>query len=71
MPSLAFTCRNVFELSGDWADAIPWYARGVKVLKSLAPSESTSWRFLGAIYGFDSQMWQQVGYLDPSEEMPA
>jgi tyrosinase len=68
---MTFTRKNVFELGGDWADPILWYARGVKALKARALNQSTSWRFLGAIHGFDPQMWQQVGYYDPSEQMPS
>jgi tyrosinase len=67
---MSTTRKNVWELGGDWADPILWYARGVNAMKSRALSEPTGWRFYGAIHGFDPGMWQQVGYLDPEEPMP-
>jgi tyrosinase len=68
--SMTSTRKNVWELGGDWADEILWYARGVKVLKARALRDPASWRFLAAIHGFDSGMWQSVGYLVPSDQMP-
>jgi len=62
--------KNVWELGGDWADPILWYARGVAAMKARALAEPTSWRFYGAIHGIDAQLWQQLGYLSPSDPMP-
>jgi len=36
---MAYTRKNVWELGGDWADTILWYACGVKALKGRALSE--------------------------------
>jgi hypothetical protein len=33
---MAFTRQNVWELGGDWADPILWYARGVKAMQVRA-----------------------------------
>ena len=66
-----FTRKNVWELGGDWADPILWYARGVAAMKARPLSEPTSWRFYGAIHGFDQGMWQQVGYFSDSDQMPS
>jgi tyrosinase len=62
--------KNVWQLGGDWADPILWYARGVAAMKARALAESTSWRFYGAIHGIDTQLWQQLGYLSSSDKMP-
>ena len=67
---MQFTRRNVWELGGDWADPVLWYARGIAAMKARPLAEPTSWRFYGAIHGFDPDLWQQLGYLDPSEPMP-
>ncbi|HEV2186400.1 MAG TPA: tyrosinase family protein [Stellaceae bacterium] len=67
---MAFTRKNVWEFGSDWADPILWYARGVKAMKARALSEPTAWRFYGAIHGFDRQLWRQLGYLSPSDQMP-
>ena len=48
---MAYTRKNVWELGGDWADPILWYARGVKAIKARALSEPTGWRFYAAIHG--------------------
>jgi len=68
---MPFTRRNVWELGNDWADPILWYARGVGAMKARALADPTSWRFYGAIHGLDTQLWQQLGYLGPSDPMPS
>jgi tyrosinase len=68
---MAFTRKNVWELGGDWADAILWYARGVAAMKLRALAAPTSWRFYGGIHGFDRGMWQQLGYFSSSDKMPS
>jgi tyrosinase len=68
---MAFTRRNVFELGGDWADPILWYARGVKAMMARGLNEPTSWRFYGAIHGFNRAMWQQVGAFTAGEPQPS
>lgn len=67
---MSFTRSNVWELGGDWADPILWYARGVAAMKARALAEPTSWRFYGAIHGLDPQLWQLLGYLSPSDPLP-
>lgn len=64
------TRRNVWELGGDWADPILWYARGVKAMKARALNEGTSWRFYGAIHGIFPPLWQQYGYLKETDTPP-
>jgi tyrosinase len=68
---MAFTRQNVWELGGDWADPILWYARGVKAMKARPLSDPTSWRFFGAIHGFNQGLWQQVGELNENDAPPS
>jgi tyrosinase len=68
---MAFIRKNVWELGGDWADSILWYARGVKAMKARPLSEPTGWRFYGAIHGIDQQLWGQLGYLSSADPMPS
>jgi len=68
---MQYTRKNVWELGGDWADPILWYARGVGAMKARALADVTSWRFYGAIHGIDQPLWKRLGYLKPSEPMPA
>ena len=67
---MAYTRKNVWELGGDWADPILWYARGVAAMQARPLADPTSWRFYAAIHGMDQQLWQQLGYLSSSEPMP-
>jgi tyrosinase len=64
---MAYTRKNVWELGGDWADPILWYARGVKAMKARALKEPTAWRFYGAIHGIDQGLWRQLGYLSSAD----
>jgi tyrosinase len=67
---MTFTRKNVWELGGDWADPILWYARGVKAMRGRALNEPTGWKFFGAVHGFDAQLWQQVGSFRPNDPKP-
>ena len=68
---MAYTRRNVWDLGNDWADPILWYARGVAAMKARALAQPTSWRFYAAIHGFDEPLWQQLGYLGPTDQRPS
>jgi tyrosinase len=68
--AMAFTRQNVWEL-GSWADPILWYARGIKAMKARALNDPTSWRFFGAMHGFDQGLWQQVGQLGDGDQPPS
>lgn len=68
---MTFVRRNVWELGGDWADPILWYARGVADMKARALADPNGWRFYGAIHGIDTQLWRQLGYLSASDQPPA
>lgn len=63
--------KNVYELGGDWADPILWYARGVKAAKARALNDKTSWRFYGAIHGIQRTLWERAGYLSAGDTLPS
>lgn len=63
--------KNVYDLGGDWAEPILWYARGVKAMKARKLNEPTAWRFYGAMHGIDSDLWQQYGYLSETDTPPS
>lgn len=65
------TRKNVWELGGDWADPILWYARGVKAMKARTIDQTTSWDFYGAIHGFNQQLWKQYGYWNSTGAKPS
>ncbi len=67
---MGYTRRNVWGPGGDWADAILWYARGVAAMKAQPLATPTSWRFYGAIHGFNIRRWTQLEYLSPTDPMP-
>src|SRR5829696_3126045 len=68
---MTFIRRNVWELGGDWADEVLWYARGVAAMKARALAEPTSWRFYAGMHGFSSARWQELGYLFPTDQPPS
>jgi tyrosinase len=68
---MTYTRKNVWELGGDWAEPILWYARGVKAMKSRALNEPTGWRFYAAIHGLDPRLWRQLGYLTDADPPPS
>ena len=68
---MTFIRRNVWELGGDWADEVLWYARGVAAMKARALAKPTSWRFYAGMHGFSSARWQELGYLFPIDQPPS
>src|SRR5882672_9196719 len=68
---MTYTRSNVWELGGDWADPILWYARGVKAMKEKIDdlSDRNGWRFYAAMHGFDQGIWQQLGYWSQADKM--
>jgi tyrosinase len=68
---MTYTRRNVWELGGDWADPILWYARGVAAMKTRAIAQPTSWDFYAAMHGFDARLWQRLGYLSADDQPPS
>jgi tyrosinase len=68
---MTFIRRNVYEVGGDWAGPILWYARGVAAMQKRALADVTSWRFYGGIHGFYKPYWEAYGYLTSSDKMPS
>lgn len=68
---MAYLRQNVWDLDGEWADPVLWYARGVAAMRGRPLAQPTSWRFYAAIHGFDQRLWQQLGYLHPADQPPA
>lgn len=68
---MAYLRKNVWELGGDWADPILWYARGVQAMRARPIADRLAWRFFGAMHGIDRGLWQQLGYLNSSDQMPS
>jgi tyrosinase len=68
---MTFIRRNVWELGGDWADEVLWYAREVAAMKARALAKPTSWRFYAGMRGFSSARWQELGYLFPTDQPPS
>lgn len=62
---------NVYDLGGDWADPILWYARGVKAMQGRPLDDRLGWRFFAAIHGFDTQLWTDLGHLSTADPMPS
>ncbi len=63
--------RNVWGLgSGDWPDALLWYARGVAAMKKRPLADPLSWRFFAAIHGFEPTKWGGFGYYDAKQDSP-
>lgn len=63
--------QNVFNLGGEWADPILWYARGVKAMKTRKLEESTSWNFFGAIHGIWRALWDFYKITNSSDANPS
>jgi tyrosinase len=65
------TRKNVWKFSQPWDDTVLWYAKAVRELQTRPISDLTSWASLGAIHGFDPELWTAFGYLTPTTPLPS
>jgi tyrosinase len=47
-----------------------WYGKAIEQLKGRSITDITSWWSLAAMHGIDSQLWIDLGYLDPAIVLP-
>ena len=62
--------KDIASLGQAWAPELLWYAKAVTALQARPPSDRTSWRYLGAIHGFDPNTWQSQGVIGPGDPLP-
>ena len=67
---MAIRC-DVATLGGGWNKTLHNYALAVRALDELDFADRNSWRFLGAMHGFDARDWQSLGLLTAGEPVPA
>ncbi|WP_258600095.1 tyrosinase family protein [Mesorhizobium sp. AR10] len=63
--------RDAATLGAGWNKTLVNYALAVRALDKLPFDNRNSWRFLGAMHGFDAQLWGSVGLLSDGEQIPA
>lgn len=69
---MVFVRKSAWAAGGDLTDPILyWYAKGVGALKQRSIDDPISWRFLSAIHGIATQLWEQYGYLTNGEQLPS
>src|SRR5271166_2264313 len=47
-----------------------WYGVAISKLQDRKITDITSWWSLAAMHGIDSQLWVDLGYLDPTVKLP-
>ena len=62
--------RDVVKLGPGWNNTLLWYAKAIEAMDALPISDRTSWRFLAAMHGFDSDQWREANLLRAGEEVP-
>ena len=62
--------QDVWKLNSGWNETLLWYARAIQALQALPLTDRRSWRFLGAIHGFNETMWRDAGLIAPGEAVP-
>jgi tyrosinase len=63
--------QDVATLGAGWNKTLLNYALAMRELDKLEISDRNSWRFLGAIHGFDQRQWIGQGLLKPTDPVPA
>ena len=65
-----FIRQNIYDLGGDWADLILWYARGIRAMSARRLDDITSWQFFAAIHGYSRWLWNFHGITQPGDPEP-
>ena len=63
--------QDVATLGPGWNKTLLNYALAMRELDKLPISNRNSWKFLGAIHGFDPQQWAGLGLIRPNDPVPA
>ncbi len=59
-------------MGGTFADPVVyWYSLGVRALQQRPLSSNLSWRFVGAVHGIDTGIWEHYGYYQSGEPVPS
>ena len=67
---MTHTRRNVWKLTQPWDDTLLWYAKAVGELQTRPITDPTSWTSLGAMHGFDPDLWTSFGYIAAGTPLP-
>ncbi len=62
--------KDVATLGAGWSPDLEWYAKAINELQTRAPNVRTSWRYLGAIHGFDKRTWIGDGVISNGDPLP-
>jgi tyrosinase len=62
--------QDVATLGPGWNKTLLNYALAMGELDKLPIGNRNSWKFLGAIHGFDRQLWMGNGLLKPTDPVP-
>src|ERR1700676_2644330 len=62
--------QDVATLGSGWNKTLLNYALAMQELDKLPISNRNSWKFLGAIHGFDRELWISRGLLKPNDAVP-
>jgi tyrosinase len=65
------TRRNVWKLTQPWDDTLLWYSKAVRDLQTRPTTDLTSWNSLGAMHGFDRNLWIAFGYITATTPLPS
>jgi tyrosinase len=63
--------QDVATLGAGWNKTLLNYARAMGELDKLSLSDRNSWKFLGAIHGFDADLWANANLRKPTDRVPA
>jgi tyrosinase len=62
--------KDVAKLGAGWVPELEWYAKAVLALQARALNHRTSWRYLGAIHGFNRQTWLDRRVITAADPLP-
>lgn len=62
--------QDVTTLGSGWNKTLLNYALAMRELDKLPLDNRNSWKFLGAIHGFDRQLWVEVGLIEAADSVP-
>jgi tyrosinase len=68
---MATVRRDAATLGAGWNKTLLNYALAMQALDALPLDNRNSWKFFGAIHGFDKDLWVDQGLMKPADPVPS
>lgn len=67
---MTYVRMDLWDQGDVWTDNLVWYAKAIQAMQKKPITDNTSWLYLGAIHGFDKDLWISHGLITADTPLP-